>query len=136
MTVRLLGCLVMLLSACSSSSKRSLETQDDLIMLHDSPDTPAFIFTLRWFIPLQDFAARQGNVPWYRWDALQTNLSLRHSIDNQTKLQLEEYTVSQLRDALRDQDACPHGYEITTTRWFERSIELRGRCNARPPEQP
>lgn len=50
------------------------------------------------------------------------------NIDNETRLELEEISISRLENELVKNDMCANGYKVQSTKWLERSIELGGTC--------
>ena len=50
------------------------------------------------------------------------------NIDNETRLKLEDISITRLENELVKNDMCAHGYKVESTKWLERSIEMNGSC--------
>lgn len=50
------------------------------------------------------------------------------NISNETRLKLEDISITRLENELENNDMCSNGYKIESTKWLERSIELNGSC--------
>lgn len=114
---------------CGSNNEEFLQIRHSFVPLGQQDNLDRFEFNLTWFVPpsvlfgseKQSLLANMG---------LRSTSSARPSldIDNETRLRLEEIAIKRLENELIDNQMCLQGYEITQTKWLDRSIEFSGRC--------
>lgn len=113
------------LSSCSSNNDKQLQIRHSFLPLKAN----TFYFSMTWYVPpsvlfgneTESIIANMG---------LKTRRSSRPvlNIDNETRLELEEISISRLENELVKNDMCANGYKVQSTKWLERSIELGGTC--------
>lgn len=114
-----------LLSSCSSKNDKQLQIRHSFLPLKSN----TFFFSMTWYVPP---AVLFGN----ETESIIANMGLKTrpqirpalNIDNETRLRLEDISISRLENELVKNDMCTNGYKIESTKWLERSIELSGTC--------
>ncbi|MFA3790716.1 hypothetical protein AB6T38_06335 [Aliiglaciecola sp. SL4] len=94
-----------------------------------TPDSTGFEFVLIWYLPPSELVRRQQNrlIANTGVTSKTTQVS-RFSINNETRLKLEEIAIQRLETELESNKMCPHGYTIEQIKWLERSIGFIGEC--------
>lgn len=115
---------VILFTACSSNNA-TLETRDDIDFETISDDQQRFTYNMYWFVP-------HSSQRYRRDQSLLAIIGIGNrqpvSVDNANKLKLEDLAVSKLSAKLKENSRCATGHKIENTLWFDRSIQLTGKC--------
>lgn len=117
-------CLIIFMSACSSNNN-SLETRDEIDFETISNEQQSFIYNMYWYVPLSSQRYRRDQ-------SLLAIIGIGNrqpvAVDNENKLKLEDLAVRKLTGKLKENGRCSKGHEIESTLWFDRSIQLTGKC--------
>lgn len=121
----------LLLISCSVSRTPSLYTHDELIVQPSGTST-RFIYHFYWVLPQSELNVQQRHRVSGSRNTLpppQRHGDLnRQSADGELKLRLEDAAIVRLGTKLNDQDVCANGHTIDHVRWFERKMEIYGKC--------
>jgi len=123
----LIGCLSVLLclQSCSSNNDKQLQIRHSFLPLKSN----TFYFSMTWYVPPSVLFGNETN-------SIIANMGLKTrpetrpvlNIDNETRLKLEDISITRLENELVKNDMCTKGYTLKSTKWLERSIELSGTC--------
>lgn len=103
-------------------------------MTTDSLDR--FSFHMTWFVPPSVlFGNEKNSIIANMGLKSQTQRATSLSIDNQSKLKLEDIAIARLEKEIKNNQMCKTGYTIQTTKWLERSILFKGSCVQNISEQ-
>lgn len=124
-------CLTLFLSACSSNKNKQLQIRHSF---EPKSERQMFDFEMTWFVPPAVLFGNEKN-------SILANMGLKTrpqvnpslSIDNETRLRLEDIAIKRLENELVSHKMCPDGYKINQTNWLDRSIRFVGRCHALQP---
>lgn len=116
--------MLVLLTSCTSQ-RASLETRDDIAFEISSEEQKNFTYNMYWYVPLSEQRYRRDQ-------GLLSMLGIGQrqpvAVDNENKLKLEDLAVQKLGIRLKQNSDCTNGHKIDNTLWFDRSIQLTGKC--------
>ncbi|MEP4889864.1 MAG: hypothetical protein ABJV04_07550 [Aliiglaciecola sp.] len=116
------------LTGCVANDDSQLQIRHvfDKQMTHDSA---GFEFVLIWYLPPSELVRRQQNSLIAKTGVASKSAQVsRFSINNETRLKLEDIAIQRLETELESNQMCPHGYTIEQIKWLERSIGFIGEC--------
>ncbi|TRY30839.1 hypothetical protein [Aliiglaciecola sp. M165] len=119
------------LIGCASNSDNQLQIRHSFEVIDSPAEKQKFDFVMTWFVPPAVLFGNEKNSILANMGLKtrpQTNPSL--SIDNETRLRLEEIAIKRLENELVDHEMCQKGYKISLTNWLDRSIRFIGHCLA------
>lgn len=119
---------LVLLTGCVANDESQLHVRH-VFDKRITPQSNGFAFSMTWFLPPEELFGSQKNSIFANMGLKSTKHQIpRFSIDNETRLKLEDIAIKRLENELESNQMCPHGYKIEQIKWLERSIEFVGTC--------
>ncbi|MBU2877843.1 MULTISPECIES: hypothetical protein [Alteromonadaceae] len=116
------------LSGCASNKDSQLHIRH-VFDKQITPSSAGFEFVMTWFLPPAELFGSQQNSVFANMGLRSRNSQVpRLSLDNETRLRLEDIAIQRLENELESNRMCPHGYKIDQIKWLERSIGFIGKC--------
>ena len=115
-------------AACQSSNSQ-LNVRHSLFPFTTQSGQQTFDYTMTWYVPpAQLFGSERGTIIANMGLPSERFRSPRLSLDNETKIKLEDVAVKSLENELNKAEFCQQGYEIQSIKWLERAIHFSGIC--------
>ncbi|MDO6709204.1 hypothetical protein Q4567_00580 [Aliiglaciecola sp. 2_MG-2023] len=124
--------IAIIVFVCLSGCVSNKDTQLQIRHVFDKQITSSqsgFEFVLVWYLPPAELVRGKQNNLYMNTRLRSTSAEAsRFSLDNETRLRLEDIAIQRLENELESNRMCPHGYKIDQIKWLERSIGFIGKC--------